>query len=92
VLHVLQTTEPAPQLLVLEASGTPEIDFTAAQDLRELFRECRTRGVTVAVARLESPRAQDAFERFKLYDDLPRDHVFHSVAEAVRALAPPAGA
>jgi sulfate permease, SulP family len=92
VLHVLQTTEPAPRLLVLEASGTPEIDFTAAQDLRELFRECRTRGVTVAVARLESPRAQDAFERFKLYDQLPRDHVFHSVAEAVRALAPRAGA
>ena len=92
VLHVLQATEPAPRLLVLEASGTPEIDFTAAQDLRELFRECRTRGVTVAVARLESPRAQEAFERFKLYDELPRDHVFHSVAEAVHALAARAGA
>jgi sulfate permease, SulP family len=87
VLHVLQI-EPAPQLLVLEASGMLEIDFTAAQDLRDLFRECRTLGVTVAVARLESLRAQDAFERFGLFDDLPRDRVFHSVEEAVRALAP----
>ena len=85
-LRVLQKEQPAPRLLVLEASGVPEIDFTAAQDLRELFCECRTQGVTVAVARLESPRAQDAFERFDLYDELPRDHVFHSVEEAVRAL------
>jgi MFS superfamily sulfate permease-like transporter len=87
VRHVLQV-EPAPRLLVLEASGMPEIDFTAAQDLRDLFRECRTQGVTVAVARLESLRAQDAFERFGLFDVLPRDRVFHSVEEAVRALAP----
>jgi sulfate permease, SulP family len=87
-LRVLQTAESAPCLLVLEASGIPEIDFTAAQELIELFREWRTQGVTIAVARLESPRAQDAFERFKLYDELPRDHVFHSVDEAVRTLAP----
>src|SRR6266436_1679570 len=87
VLHVLQAAEPAQRLLVLEASGMPEIDFTAAQDLRDLFRECGTQGVTVAVARLESLRAQDAFERFGLYDVLPKDHVFHSVDEAVRGLA-----
>jgi SulP family sulfate permease len=87
VLQVLQV-EPAPRLLVLEASGMLEIDFTAAQNLRDLFRECRTQDVTVAVARLESLRAQDAFERFGLFDVLPRDRVFHSVEEAVRALAP----
>ena len=90
-LHALQKEAPACRLLVLEASGIPEIDFTAAQDLRELFVECRKQGVTVAVARLESPRTQDAFERFELYDELPRDHVFHSVEEAVRALAPHGG-
>jgi MFS superfamily sulfate permease-like transporter len=84
---VLQV-EPAPRLLVLEASGMLEIDFTAAQELRDLFRESRTQGVTVAVARLESLRAQDAFERFGLFDVLPRDRLFRSVEEAVRALAP----
>ena len=41
----------------------------------------------VAMARLESARAQEAFERFGLYDALPREHVFHSVDEAVRKLA-----
>jgi sulfate permease, SulP family len=88
VLHCLQTADPPPRLLVLEASGMPEIDFTAAQDLLELFKECREQGVTVAVARLESLRAQDAFARFRLYDVLPKDHIFYSVAEAVSALAP----
>src|ERR1700742_347699 len=74
------------KLLVLEASGMVEIDFTAAQVLIDLFKECNDQGVTVALARLESVRAQDAFERFGIYEALPRDHVFHSVDEAVRKL------
>ena len=84
-LEILRTE--APKLLVLEASGMPEIDFTAAQALRELIEECDKQGVTVAVARLESPRAEAAFERFGLYELLPRQRRFHSVAEAVAALA-----
>jgi len=79
-------TDTRPQLIVLEASGMVEIDFTAAQVLLELFRECREQGVAVALARLESVRAQEAFERFAIYEALPRDHVFHSVDEAVRKL------
>jgi MFS superfamily sulfate permease-like transporter len=72
-----------PRLLVLEASGMVEIDFTAAQVLLDLFRECREHSVTVAIARLESTRAQNAFDRFGLFDVVPRDQVFHSVDEAV---------
>lgn len=85
LLAMLQKTKP--HLLVLEAAATPEIDFTAAQVLLDLFTQCREQGINVAVARLESLRAQDAFERFGLYDVLPRDHIFRSVDEAVRALA-----
>jgi MFS superfamily sulfate permease-like transporter len=87
VRHILRTSRPAPKLLVLEASGIPEIDFTAAQTLRDLIKACDASGVTVAVARLESLRAQDAFERFGIHDVLPRERVFHSVDEAVRTLA-----
>ena len=84
-LEIVQTDNP--KLMVLEASGMPEIDFTAAQALRELIEECEKQGVIVAVARLESPRAEAAFERFGLYALLPRQRRFHSVAEAVAALA-----
>lgn len=85
VTKVLSTA--TPQLLVLEASGMVEIDFTAAQILLDVFKACNAQGVTVALARLESVRAQDAFERFKLFDVLPKERVFHSVDEAVHKLA-----
>jgi SulP family sulfate permease len=87
VLNVVKRSKP--RLLVLEASGIIEIDFTAAQILLDLIRECRAEGVTVAMARLESTRAQNAFARFELYDVLPKDHIFHSVDEAVRKLGKP---
>jgi MFS superfamily sulfate permease-like transporter len=86
VLGVVKASTPKPRLLVLEASGIIEIDFTAAQTLLDLIRQCRAEGVTVAMARLESTRAQQAFERFRIHDVLPRDHIFFSVDEAVRKL------
>jgi MFS superfamily sulfate permease-like transporter len=84
MLNVLKARRP--KLLVLEASGMLEIDFTAAQTLLELIGECRKQEVTLAVARLESIRAQEAFERFGIYEQLPRDRVFRSVDEAIRSL------
>jgi hypothetical protein len=38
------------------------------------------------MARLESTRAQQAFERLRIHDVLPKDHIFLSVDEAVHAL------
>ena len=86
VLKILKASTPKPRLLVLEASGILEIDFTAAQILLELLRECREAGVTVAMARLESTRAQEAFARFEIYDVLPKDHIFRSVDQAIHTL------
>jgi len=87
VLDLLKHSKPRPKLLVLEASGILEVDFTAAQIMLDLIKEIQADGVTVAVARLESTRAQQAFARFELYDVLPKDHVFRSVDEAIRTLA-----
>jgi MFS superfamily sulfate permease-like transporter len=86
VLKILKTATPQPQVLVLEASGILEIDFTAAQILLDLIRQCQADGVTVAMARLESTRAQAAFERFGIYGVLPKHCIFHSVDQAIRAL------
>jgi len=86
VLELIKTSAPKPSLLVLEASGILEIDFTAAQTLLDLIEECHADGVTVAMARLESTRAQNAFARFGLYEVLPKDRIFFSVDEAVRKL------
>ncbi|WP_316165977.1 MULTISPECIES: SulP family inorganic anion transporter [unclassified Bradyrhizobium] len=75
-----------PRLVVFEASAIVEIDFTAAQTLRDVIHICNETGIVFAVARLESLRAQAAFERFGLYDVLPRERVFHSVDHALQKL------
>ena len=86
VLKVIGGSTRKPRLLVIEASGIVEIDFTAAQILLDLIRQCHANDVTVAMARLESMRAQQAFARFNIYDALPKGCIFHSVDEAIRAL------
>jgi sulfate permease, SulP family len=87
VLKVVGGSTPKPRLLVIEASGIVEIDFTAAQILLDLIKQCQADGLTVAMARLESTRAQQAFARFGIYDVLPKNCIYHSVDEAVRTLA-----
>lgn len=83
---IRQSREP-PELIVLEASSIVEIDFTAAQILREFIEECKNSSITFAIARFESVRAQDAFDRFGITNAVHRDRFFHSVDEAIKVLA-----
>ena len=76
------------RLFVLEASGIVEIDYTASSILSDVIDRARAAHVQFAVARLESVRAQKAFDRFGLTEKIGRDHIFRSVAEAVDTLAP----
>ena len=86
VLDALQSRAQAARLLVLEATGIVEIDYTAAQILRDVIRKCHADGIDFAVARLESIRAQAAFARFGISELLGPDHSFRSVEEAIQAL------
>ena len=76
------------RLMVLEASSIVEIDFTASGVLADVIAQVRAAGMDFAIARLESVRAQAAFDRFGLTDLLGEDHLFHSVEQAIHALAP----
>jgi sulfate permease, SulP family len=87
LLSAVKASSHKPRLIVLEATGILEIDFTAAQMLRDLIGACRCNGIDLAVARLESGLAQEAVARFHLDDLLGADHIFHSVEEAIGALA-----
>jgi sulfate permease, SulP family len=79
--------DPPPKLILIEANALVEIDYTGATVLAELIGLLRGRGVDVAVARLESVRAQESFTRLGLFELIGRDHVFRSVQEAVDALS-----
>ncbi len=84
---ITQSSVPPLRLIVIEASSIAEIDYTAAQVLLQAVRECAQHNIDIAIARLESLRAQEAFERFGIIGAVPRDHVFRSVDEAIKALA-----
>ncbi len=87
ILAALKPSSQKIKLLVLEATGIVEIDFTAAQVLAEVIKQCHDDGIDFAIARLESSRAQEAIVRFGLDTLLGPDRQFHSVEEAVRARA-----
>jgi sulfate permease, SulP family len=76
----------AISLFILEASSVVEIDYTASKILSDVIKKCRLSGVDFAVARLESVRAQNAFQRFGIADLVGQDHFFHSVEEAITTL------
>ena len=86
VAKILDQRSKTATLLVLEASSIVDIDFTASTVLSALIDQSRKTGVDIAVARLESVRAQAAFDRFGLTEQLGRDHLFQTVAEAVHTL------
>jgi sulfate permease, SulP family len=85
MLNALRSKASGTRLIVLEATGILDIDFTAAQILSDVIRRCRADGITFAIARLESIRAQDAVARFRIEEALGPGRIFRSVDEAIRA-------
>ena len=86
ILDAVKREAGAINLFVLEASSIVEIDYSASTILADVIKECRSSGVDFAVARLESVRAQNAFFRFGITDLLGKDHLVHSVEEAINTL------
>jgi MFS superfamily sulfate permease-like transporter len=85
-----ETVARAPQpvrAIVLEAGSMVELDYSAAQMLAGLIQDWQKQGVTFYVARLESVRAEQAFERFAILPLLGGQCTFRSVDEAVRFIA-----
>jgi sulfate permease, SulP family len=83
IMTALKSSQQKVRLVVLEATGIVGIDFTAAQVLTDVIRQCHGAGVDFAIARLESDRAQAALSRFGIDALLGPDHLFHSVEEAI---------
>jgi MFS superfamily sulfate permease-like transporter len=84
MMGLLQSSAQPLKLIVLEATGIVEIDFTAAQILSDTIDACRAQGVGFAIARLESVRAQQALDKFGIDALLEAKRQFHSVEEAIR--------
>ncbi len=79
---------PPVMLLVIEASGIIDIDYTGSKILQQVFADLKAKGIVVAIARLSEKRAQDEAGRSGLIEAIGADHVFLSVEDAVRKLGP----
>jgi sulfate permease, SulP family len=86
-LRYLIAAAPEPvRLVVIEATGVIDIDYTGSQVLQETIAQLRAAGLDVAISRLEAERAHAAARRTGLLDALGPHHHFRSAEEAVRAL------
>ena len=77
-----------PHLIVLEAGGMIDIDYTGGRLLQQTIARLRARGIVIALARLSATPAQIDARRSGLIDTLGPGTVFRSVDEAVKALGP----
>lgn len=88
LLAAIAAEATPPKLVVIEASGVTDIDYTGSQSAQRSIAELRERGIDVAFARLISEHAQERARQSGLIDALHEDHVFQTVQAAVDALAP----
>jgi MFS superfamily sulfate permease-like transporter len=79
------------KLLVIEASGIIDIDYTGSQILQQTITELRAKGISIALARLSDTHAQAQAQHSGLIGVVGVEHVFMSVDEAVVKLAPGRG-
>jgi sulfate permease, SulP family len=86
MIEMIDSYDRSLSLVVLEASGIADVDFTAAQALLEILDHCQAANIRFAIARLESARAHAALNRFGVLQALGSDRLFHSVDEAVNRL------
>ncbi|HKD66982.1 MAG TPA: SulP family inorganic anion transporter [Candidatus Binataceae bacterium] len=75
------------RLVVIEAIGVIDIDYTGSQVLQETIAQLRGAAIDVAFCRMEAPRAQAAAKQTRLFDAVGADHMFRSAEEAVHNLA-----
>ena len=78
------TVEP-PSLLVLDAIGMSDLDYTGARSLRDALDELDRKHITFAIARA-GEHVRNSLARSGLLQRIGEDRLFPSVGEAVTAL------
>jgi SulP family sulfate permease len=79
----------SPRLMVLDALGMSDLDYTGSRALTEILDELDHDHITFAIARA-GQHACDGLRRSGLLERIGEDHLFASVDEAVQALGPAA--
>ncbi|PYD74897.1 sodium-independent anion transporter [Novacetimonas pomaceti] len=91
-VRLMVDSAPVPvACIVIDASAITDIDFSAASDLRDLFRALRTRNVTVIFGRV-SPYLRADMDRHRITPVVGAANIhaqLHTAIAAARAFLPP---
>ena len=84
VITLVRGARPPLKWLCLSASNIGDVDYTAAETLKQVHGELRNQGVTLVVSDLEEPVRQE-LDRDGITELIGRDHIFESVQDAIAA-------
>ncbi|HXX90197.1 MAG TPA: SulP family inorganic anion transporter [Acidimicrobiales bacterium] len=87
IRHAVRDARAPVTLVVLDAAGIGDIDYTGARALRAVLDGLDRDGITFAIARAVG-NVPTNLARSGLLQRIGRDHLFHTVDDAVRTLGP----
>ena len=87
IKRLVGASDPVPAAVVLEGGAIEDLDITSADVLGRLVTTLRAAGVDFALADVRD-FVLDTAARIGLLDTVGADHAFHTLDEAVDALAP----
>ena len=87
VLRLLAKAPSPVRWLIVDSAAITDIDFSAAQSVRELCGELRERSVTLILARV-SPFLRADLVRHRLIPVVGEAHIFPTLHEAIASLPP----
>jgi sulfate permease, SulP family len=86
VKRLAGASEQPPKAVVLDFSPNVNLDITSSEKLSELITELRSAEIDFALAEVRKP-TREAARRSGVLETIGEDHVFHTIDEAVDALA-----
>jgi len=87
VRALVGAAEPVPAAVILDGGAIEDLDITSAEVVDTLVHTLHSAGVDFALADVRE-FVLDTARRVGVLDTIGADHTFHTIDEAVRALAP----
>ena len=87
VKRLVGASDPLPRAVILDAGANDDLDITSSEQLELLADSLRAAGIELALADVRLPVLEMA-RRSGLMARIGEDRIFHTIDEAVDALAP----
>jgi SulP family sulfate permease len=84
VISAVETAEPPLKALLLVASAIGDIDYSAADSVRQVVEELKARGVTFAVCEI-GPKVRSELDAYGLTEKIGTANLYDSVTDVVAA-------